>query len=223
MSITEFTVDKNTDNVDPCTLFISDAALLVRPRVVHGQYPANVNHDTVHAYEVLDLGNDMATYQWHIVYKGDPHAAHRLLDRVFYAYIDGCCLQQWCDARVCYIVNGKTVRVVEYGFEDGSYTLVFNVYCGIAGDNTEEFLASLTAAETGRFIVVRPGSSENDYSLHGFTVGQSDEADIYDGPYGNDDREDECRGGCGQPAACCTCIELESFRNHDPYDGAWTA
>lgn len=188
MSTTEFPSYMDTNDEGLGTLFITDAALLVRPRRVPSQYPASVKHDTVHSYQVLNLGNDMDAYQWHIIYNGDPRAAHQLLDRVFYAYVDACCLSLWCDARVCYIVNGNTVHVEEYGFEDGQYTMIFNVYCGIAEDQTEEFLATLTADETDRFIVVRPDSSER-----GFIVDQSSDDDIDDEPYDDydDDSEDE--------------------------------
>jgi hypothetical protein len=175
VTITEFPIDLGTDNEGLGDLFIIDAALLVRPRRVPGQYPASVKHDTFHANQVLSLGNDMGAYQWHIIYQGDPRSAHRLLDRVFYAYVDAECFSLWCDARVCYIVEGNTVHVQEYGFEDGQYTMIFNVYCGISEDHTEEFLATLTASQTDRFIVVRPDSSEHVYSLHGFNVEHSDE------------------------------------------------
>jgi len=175
MTTTEFPVDLNNDDEGLGTLFISDASLLVRPRKVPGQYPASVPHDTVHSYQILCLGNDMDEYQWHIIYKGDPRAAHQLLDRVFYAYVDACCLQLWCDARVCYIVDGETIKVEEYGFEDGQYTMIFNVYCGIAEDQTEDFLATLTANETDGLVVVRADSSELGYNVRGFSVEQSDE------------------------------------------------
>jgi hypothetical protein len=191
MAITEFAIDLDADNEGLGDLFVTDAALLVRPRRIPGLYPASVAHDTTHAYEVLSLAYDMNEYQWHIISHVGPRASHQLLDRVFYAFVDACCLQQWCDARVCYIVDGKAVHVQEYGFEDGQYTLIFNVYCGITEDQTEEFLATLTADQTDRFVVVRPDSSERGYSLRGFDVEQSDEDD-YDQPYDEyDDSDDE--------------------------------
>jgi hypothetical protein len=229
MTITEFPIDLDAVDEGLATLFISDAALLVRPRQVPGQYPASVSHDTVHAYRVLNLGNDMDTYQWHIITGIDPRAAHKLLDRVFYAYVDGCCLELWCDARVCYIVDGETVHVEEYGFEDGQYTMIFNVYCGIAADQTEGFLATLTGNETERFLVVRPDSSELGFNVHGFAVEQSDQDDSYDeDQYEDDDRDEECPGGCGQPAYACVCAELDSLRRYNatPMEercGPWTA
>lgn len=223
MTITEFPVNLDVEG-KPGSLFISDASLLVRPRTVPGQYPASVKHDTIHASQVMNLGNDRGKYQWHIIYKGDPRAAHELLDRVFYAYVDGCCLELWCDARACYIVDGATVYVRKYGFDDGQYTMVFNVYCDIAKDQTEKFLATLAANETDRFIVVRPDLSERGFSVHGFDV-DSSEKDDFDGA---EDEYDECPRGCGQPAYACTCAELASFRHYNaiPLEercGPWTA
>ena len=177
MTTTEFPINLDTDEEGIGTLIVSDAALLVQPRKVPGQYPASAPHDTVHAYNILCLGNDMGEYTTHIVSRIDPKGTHKLFDQVFYAYVDACCLQLWCEARVCYIVDGNTVHVEEYGFDDGQYRMIFKVYCGIAEDQTEEFLATLTANETDRFIVVRPNSSEPGYSLHGFTVEQPTEDD----------------------------------------------
>lgn len=38
------------------------------------------------------------------------------------------------------------------------------------------------------------------------------------------ERFEECRGGCGQTVATCTCAELASFRAHNSMtDGYWTA
>lgn len=151
-----------------------------------------------------------------------------MLDRVFYAYVDACCLSLWCDARVCYIVDGKTVNVEEYGFEDGQYTMIFNVYCGIAEDQTEEFLSTLTADETDCFFVVRPDSSDHGYSLNWFNVEQTAENDIDGEPYDAEEGDDECPGGCGQPAYACVCAELVSLRRYNatPLEercGPWTA
>lgn len=53
-----------------------------------------------------------------------------------------------------------------------------------------------------------------------------------DEPYGEYDdhqeEEDECPGGCGQPANCCTCAELASWKRYlatpmEERDGIWTA
>jgi hypothetical protein len=69
--------------------------------------------------------------------------------------------------------------------------MIFNVYCSIAEGQTEEFLATLTADQSDRFVVVRPDSSERGYGIHGFDVEQSDEDD-YDEPYDEyDDSDDE--------------------------------
>lgn len=211
MTTTEFPIDLETNDEGLGTLFITDAALLVRPRRVPGQYPASAKHDSAHAYGILNLGNDMGQYQWHIICHADPRAAHQMLDRVFYAYVDACCLELWCDARVCYIVNGKTIKVEEYGFEDGNYTMIFNVYCNVAEDGTEDFLTSLTSnvAETERFVMVRPDSSEYGYAARGFTVDQSPEDDF------DDDSYDECQGCGGR--GCERCWDDED--NEDPLAG----
>lgn len=203
MTITEFAVKHKGDNEGLGTLFISDARLLVRPRKILGQYPASVKHDTIHSDYMLSLGNTMGKdQQWHIVYKGNSTIAQQQLNGVFFAYVDRCCLQRCCDARVRYIVNGTVVHVKEYGFNEGQYTMIFNVYCGIAEDQTEEFLGTLIAKEKDRFIVVRPDISIFGYSLHGFSVDPSEEDNFDDfaGMY-----DEECLFGCGQPAYTCTC------------------
>lgn len=177
MNVIEYPIDLDTatDSRATGSVIISDARLLIRP-AVPGQYPASVKHDSAHAYRILDLGNDMSIYyQWHIICQEDPAAAHELLDRVFYAYVDASCQELWCDARVCYIVDGKTVQVKEYGFDDGRYTMIFNVYCGIATDRAEELIAALSAKQTDNYVVIRPDSSELGFGVQGFAVEHPDD------------------------------------------------
>lgn len=179
MTTAEFLIDLDEDNEGVGTVIITDAQLLllVRPAVSR-QYPPSVKHDSTYAYRILNLGNDMGMYyQWHIICQGDPRTAYQLLDRVFYAYVEACCLALWCDANACYIVDGKTVLVKGYGFKDGQYTMVFNVYCGIAKGQTEEFVAALTADQADNFVVIQPDSSAQGFSVHGFAVEQPDEND----------------------------------------------
>ncbi len=133
------------------TLVITDAELLVRPLRL------NANH-----YNLLDLGNRGG----HILFKGDPSAAHQLLGPAFKAYVDICSREMRChaDARVSYVVDGVTAQCVLYGLDGsstrGKYTMIFDVYCNVAKEETEEFLASLTTnLETDCFIVVRPDES----------------------------------------------------------------
>lgn len=178
MNVIEYPIDLGTatDSSAVGSVIITDARSLIRP-AVPGQQSVGVMHDSAHAYRILDLGNDMGHYQWHIVCQEDPEAAHELLDRVFCAYVDASCQELWCDARVCYIVDGKTVLVKEYGFDDGRYTMVFNVYCGIAADQTEGFIVALCADQTDHYVVIRPDSSEPGFSVQGFAVEHPDEDD----------------------------------------------
>lgn len=175
MTSTEFPVDLGEDAEGIGDVFITDASLLVRPRRVPGQYPASVQHDTDHAYRLLALGYDDNKFCWHIISSFDPNRAHKLLDRVFYAFVDACCLQLWCNARVLYIVDGETARVEEYGFEDGEYTLIFKVYCGISADQTEEFLISLLEGQRDHYVVICPDSSETGVNTRGFDPGHAED------------------------------------------------
>jgi hypothetical protein len=179
MHVIKYPIDLNTvtDSRATGSVIISDARLLLRP-AVPGQSPSDMEYDSAHAYLLLDLGNDMSPhYQWHIICQGDPTAAHELLDRVFYAYVDASCLERRCDARVRYIVDGKAVQVKGYGFEASCYTMVFNVYCGIAADQAEELIATLSAKQTDSYVVIRPDSSELGCSVQGFAVEHPDEDD----------------------------------------------
>lgn len=223
MATTEFFVDTNRYHEGVGNLIITDASLLVRPRKISGLYPASVSHDTVHAHELLNIAYD--AYTWDIISQADPGTTHQLLDRVFYAFVDACCFQQWCDARVNYIVDGKTVDKKEYGFEDGQYTLNFNVYCGIAKDRTEEFVATLTAQQTYRFVVARPDQSKIGYSIRGFEVHEPDQDayDDYDYPEENEDPlagDVEPTGGYyTPPVSAFEAQRLEVMRQHGYYTG----
>lgn len=184
MTITEFTIDLNARDADYTnehgigTLIITDAALLVRPRRDPNQYPSSVKHDADHAYQVLSLCDGPGAYDCHILYKGGVQSAHGLLDRVFYAYLDACCFSLWCDARVYYFAGNNFARVEEYGFEDGHYSMVFNVYCDVGDDQAEELLGILAADEKDRFVVVRPEQSERGFTAHGFVVDQPTEDEL---------------------------------------------
>lgn len=160
--------------------------MLIRP-AVQGQYPARVAHDSAHAYRVLDFGNDGGNFQWHIVCQEDPAAAHALLDQIFSTYVDMCCFELWCNARVSFIAaDGKTIQK-QYGFDDGRYTMVFSVYCGIVPSQTEEFISGLSAGQTDSFVVVRPDSSEQGFSVCGFAVEHPEDEIDYTGDLDEED------------------------------------
>lgn len=184
---TEFTVD--LDEEGQGDVIITDARLLVQPRRVPGQYPASVGHDTGHAASILALGNDGDTPYWHIISPLSVQETDHLLDRVFYAYVDGCCLELWCDAIVSYIVNcDENFLDKRYGFEDGSYTMHFNVYCGISPDKIEEFLPEIVGClNRNRYIVVRPDSTEQGFVAQGFETTRQPDNDDQGEPYDEDE------------------------------------
>ena len=172
MNIVECPIDLEEvmDSRATGSVIISDVTrTLIRP-AVPGQYPASVKHDSRHAYRLLDMANDRGgDFQGHIICQEDPATVHRLLDGIFYAYVDMSCFEQWCDARVVYIVDGKTVEVKEYGSTEHShYTMVFSVYCGIPADQTEEFIARLSAEQTDHYVVIRPDSSGSGLDVRSF-------------------------------------------------------
>lgn len=77
-------------------------------------------------------------------------------------------------------------------------------------------------------LLVIPGMPE----VHADCVELDELDEEYDGPYGDDadprdDEDDECPGGRGQPAGCCTCAELASWNAHqanpDTRGSYWTA
>jgi hypothetical protein len=172
MTTNEYEVELDTQaSSDRARLFITDPSVLIRP-AVPGQYHS-VKHDTARAYSILELGNSEDEYAWNIIYRDDPSAAHRLLDRVFYAFVDTACFELWCDASVNYIVNGKTVMCKEYGFEDGQYTMIFNVHCSVPPKETEakllELLRKLPRDQYINYIVVRPDAFiDGDFNARGF-------------------------------------------------------
>lgn len=177
MTITEYPIhpDKNVKGIGRA--IIADARMLVRP-AVPGQHPAGVTHDTAYAYQILNLGNDMYSEEpTHIVCQEDPEAAHELLDPVFRAYVETSCREYWCNARVDYILGDKVVLTKEYDFEDRryiKYTMTIAVHCGVAADQAEEFIAPETGEWADGLIVIRPDSSEQGFSVHGFAVEESE-------------------------------------------------
>ena len=210
-------------------LVVADASTLIRPKPSDQTYPSSVSHDVSHASGILRLGNDgyQARESIHIFFEGGHTAAHRTLDRVFYAYIDACCLQLWCDARVNYW-NGDVIENVEhYGFEDGEYTLIFNVYC-VLDDEREQMVDSLIedrlSSPESNLLIVRKDSSEAGYTVYNCVDDEDDPLDV-DDDY--DELEEECQGGCGQPEYACTCAEMASHRafHADPETSGsyWTA
>jgi hypothetical protein len=229
---TEFPIDLDSEAEGLGTLIVTDAQLLVRPRVP-GQYRRFDHHDSSHAYGVLCLGNDgQGLETTHIVYSGSPAEAHKLLDRVFHCFVDSCCLELGCDARAIYVVAGETVHAAEYGWDDGSYTMTFIVHCEVPEDQAEAFVdQTIAEAEEDQcFVVVRPDSSELGYAAQGIIAGhsqQDDPEDDFDEPY-DEAEEDLCEGGCGQPARYCVCAEMDSLRRYESLpmeerEGPWTA
>jgi hypothetical protein len=190
MPTTEFPINLDDDNEGLGETIITDAQVLIRPAVT-GQYPGSVKHDSVHAYRVLYFGNDMDRYEWHIFSRLDPESTHRLLDRVFYAYVDACCLQLWCDARVNYVVGDEVVKTESYGFDDGQYTQHFRVHCNTEEDQVDAWItAHMATLGNDTVVVVRPDSSEFGYSAHGF-IGTDEVTGDDQDDYDNWPEEDE--------------------------------
>jgi hypothetical protein len=224
----DFPIDLADESEGLGTLIVTDARLLIQP-AVPGQYPASANHDSGHAYGVLRLGNDAGRQPMHIVFSGSPARAHALLDQVFHTFVDACCFEQWCDARVFYMVEDVKADCHEYGFEDGSYTMIIYVWCNVPGDQVDPLVDGIIAdaLPEDRFVVIRPDSSELGYSTQGVIVDYPQQDDPEDDLDERDEREDECEGGCGQPAYACVCAEMDSFRRFqaDPNTAgsSWTA
>ncbi len=230
---TEFPIDLDNEAEGLGMLIVTDAQLLIRP-AVPGQHYRYEQHDADHAYGVLCLGNDGQGHETtHIVFSGSPAEAHKLLDRVFHCYVDACCLELGCDARVLYLVDGETVDYHTYGWDDGHYTMTFFVHCNVPEGQVETSVGRTIAEadEDQRFVVVRPDSSELGYAAQGIIAGhsqQDDPEDDFDEPYDpRDEREDECEGGCGQPAYACVCAEMDSLRAYNSLpmeerEGPWT-
>lgn len=166
MPVREFSIDLDDNPVGIGSLIISDARLLVRP-AVPGQYPASVRHDSGHAYRVLNLAHDYDSHVCHIVFDGTPEEARKLLDRVFYAYLDVCCMELWCDAEVMYFEQGDLAFTTHHGFTDGSYTLSYYVHCNVPEAQAEELIRALvTYGDSPQYFVARP----NNTSARGYTV-----------------------------------------------------
>ena len=152
------------------TLIITDASVLLRPASV-AQYH-NVAHDTSHAFYVLMLGDDMGLYETHIVCHTSPEEAHKMLDRMFHAYVDGMCMSAtWFDAIVNYLDrDGNIVKREWYGMKDGNHTSVFNVYC--VGEWEQNMAMVMERVDTTRpwIMVNKDDESEDGYTVTGFNA-----------------------------------------------------
>lgn len=170
---TEFDVDLT--QYDFGALIVTDPALLIRQRVAQStEYPPHAKHDVRHANAVLRLGTSgYDTVPHHLIFKGGADEAHALLDKVFHYYVDRCCFELWCDARVSYIVNGEVARTEEYGFADGAYTLLFSVHCNVA--DPDAFAAELVDRSTVECVVVSPDDSELGYAARGYRAVYDDD------------------------------------------------
>lgn len=163
-------------NIGP--LVVTDAQLLVRPRRVLNQRPAGLMHDIAHAKRILDLGNGMSRSTYHIISQQTVDATYWLLDGVFYGFVDGC-NDLWCEARVNYIVNNRVIKTNGFGLsdgEDGQYIMFFNVYCDVAPDQMDAFLAQLM--HDSIYITVRPDGSEDGYAVD--TVAHQDDPEFFE-------------------------------------------
>lgn len=195
-------LDLTQYNVGPSALIVTDAKLLTRP-AVPGQYPASVPYDSGRIRELLDYGDLDGDGTWYIVTELDVDAAHKLLDRVFYTYIDYYCMAKtWLDACVSYIgADGTLQRMEAYGFEEGP-TLRIVVYCAgslpdpsnwnfllemvtgvipgepVAANALEDYLGTqarlLPGYDTTSVVVMRPEDDEDGFSARGFSVPPAD-------------------------------------------------
>ena len=171
MPTKEFTVDTTANNGDLGSLIITDAQLLLRPAPA-GQYH-KIPYDVAHAMSILNLNEDEGAWVRHIVCHESPQEAVRLLDSVFSAYLDACCMELWCDALVNFIQDDTTVEVKHYGFDDGSYTMIFNVYCGISPSETDELVNDLITdlpddGEYRSYVVIESDASGQGFVANGF-------------------------------------------------------
>lgn len=142
-------IDPGTIEDGSGTLFIMDAEQLIDDGWLLGI--ANTN---------------MECYTVHIMFAGSPAEAHRLLDSTFHDYINDCCLQLGCDARVDYIVDGVIVMSPEYGWDDGSYSQNFRVYCNADTGLIASVLSGLLVSandDTPLYVVRHDSSPETDY------------------------------------------------------------
>jgi hypothetical protein len=116
---------------------------------------------------LLNVINDyQQCYTAYVVANMPVKDAHLLLDSSFSDYIRGCCYSLGCDATVEYIVDGEVVMRNEYGWDDGSYSMTFKVYCR---PDTLALLADRLsdASSDAPLIVVSPDDShEWGFSAH---------------------------------------------------------
>ena len=82
-------------------------------------------------------------------------AAHHIFDSVFHDYVNGCCYNLGCDATVEYVVDDEVVMTKEYGWDDGSYSMTFRVYCR---PDVDDLLTTLLAhaTEDVPLVVITP-------------------------------------------------------------------
>lgn len=113
--------------------------------------------------EVLYLGENDWNCTYHIISSLGPEESHRALDSVFHDFVEACCYELWCDATVRYDCDSETVRVKEYGFSDGQYTMFFTVHCGVSPDAVSDLVSKLTAGINAYAVVNREG-------VDGYTV-----------------------------------------------------
>jgi hypothetical protein len=189
---TEFPIDLDEECEGLGTLIVTDAQLLLRPPV-EGQYPSRMPFDTARVHEILDIGDLEHDTDTVIFCRSNPAEAARLLDRVFYVYLDGYCMGKvWADARVRFYLNDEVVGIQEHGFEDGNFTMNFSVICSVQEDEVDRLIAERTGSFSSdeRYVVVRPDSSESGYALNGFIAGDHDESNLDDNDRFSDSVED---------------------------------
>ncbi len=107
---------------------------------------------------LLNLGDTGNQDDWHITTSWSCEDAVIYLDQFFSAYVRYYCHGKiWVDAEVNFIDarTGAHVCMKEYGFDDGSETLTFNVYCN-TGDNPHNWARVL------QHFIGLPGSYPTD-------------------------------------------------------------
>lgn len=115
---------------------------------------------------ILGVVNDhQQCFTAHIVTDMTSNDAYTFLDDSFHSYVDGCCYELGCDATVEYVVDGQVVMAKEYGWEDGSYSMAFRVYCK---PDVEDLLATQlgNASRDSPLIVVSPDTSDWGFAVH---------------------------------------------------------
>lgn len=188
------------------TLIVADD-MLIRPAEPNPEYCDRGMHlDTARVAEILDLGDKEEGFYptWHIVSRFyDLDMLSIELDRIFYMYVHEYCMSKtWVRARVNYMASDGEVQIHKsYGVEDGNSDLVFQVYCGIAEEEAENFIAALAnklVKESSRVVVVRPDSSERGFSVQGLLG------------------EGMCPGDCGWMIDSCKCPEID-YKDRPPW------